>query len=362
MIEGADALRFGDPIDPEEGALAGEVLVVDVRDGGGRQEERQERARQQHRPRAQDQQPRRAERREREPAEEEIRKAPVATAVAGERRRQAADRQDEGGGGGEQMDAAQAEGRSGQESGDQGEGDGVLVDVEEDERRHQGDQEPADETAGRDREIEAGQVGRRRAQAGQRAVAVERGQGEDEKVDEADQEGGAAQRIDDRERDQRHRHRAHDERMGDRGAAREGVDEGAEIERERHDPEERHRRHVGREVARDREQERARDRGEREDAHERQLRRRLGRGFPLGCRLAAAGQPEPQDGEEGGQSEQDPAPGPRLAIQAEEGLEDERIGQEGRRRSRCSTPRRGSRDRPRRRRRSPWRATPGPGG
>ena len=99
----------------------------------------------------------------------------------------------------------------------------------------------------------------------------------------------------------------------------------------RANPEERHRRHIGREVARDREQEPARDRSQREYAEKRQFRPRFGRRNgvnPLKRRRAVAGQRKPQGDKKRGQPEQNTAPGPRLTIQTEEGFEEKRIGQQ----------------------------------
>ena len=59
-------------------------------------------------------------------------------------------------------------------------------------------------------------------------------------------------------------------------AARKGVDEGSDVEHERRDPEERHRRHVGREVAGNGEQQCARYRRQRKDVHRRQRDRSPG--------------------------------------------------------------------------------------
>ena len=228
------------------------------------------------------------------------------------------------------MDAAQGERRGGEESGDESEGDRMLVNVGEDERCRERDQKPADEPAGRDQEVEAGQIGCGRTEAGKRAVAVERGQGKDQKVEEAEHEDRMCQRIHDSEQDKGRGHEAREERLRDQLAARESMDVRAEVDRERHDPEERHRRHVGGEVSREREEEGARNRRQREDAEHGQRGRGLqGGGDRGGQRRAAAGRCQPQDGEQRSESKQGGAPGPRLEIQAEEGLEQEWIGNQG---------------------------------
>ena len=122
--------------------------------------------------------------------------------------------------------------------------------------------------------------------------------------------------------------------MRNQGTAREGVDEGPEIERERQDPKQRYRRDVGGEVAGDAKQERARERRQREDATHRQrggsgARRHDGvqsPGFPLrrrtGAGVSRCGSP-PKDEEEGREREGRGAPQPRLSVQPEERLEEE---------------------------------------
>ena len=229
------------------------------------------------------------------------------------------------------MDPAQREGRSRHQGRDESEDDGVLVDVGEDDRGDESHQEPADQPAGRDQEVEAGEVGGRRAQAGEGAVAAECRQGEDDQVNETEREDRAAHRIDDREEDERQRQHARKDARRNQLAPREGVDEGAEIERERHDPEERHRRHVGGQVSRDREEERAGNGRQREDAHHGQpgpggeTRRRDRRGR----RRAAARRCHPENDEQRCKAEEDGAPEPGLTVQPEQGLEQEGIGQEG---------------------------------
>ena len=185
-------------------------------------------------------------------------------------RREAGHGEAKSGGGGEQVNAAQnprsgGGRRRGEKCGDESEGDRVLVDVDEDERGDQRDEKSADESSGRDQEVEAGQIGRGRAKAGQRAVAVERGQGEDQEVDDTEHEDRPGEQVHDREHDEGRGHEAREDPVRDQLAAGKGVHEGAEVEHERHDPQQRHRRHVGREVACDRKQQRARDRRQREN-------------------------------------------------------------------------------------------------
>ena len=175
------------------------------------------------------------------------------------------------------MPAAQGHARRREEGRDRR--DRILVDVGEDHRGHEGDEHPADEPAGRDQEVEAGEVGGGRAEPRQRPVAVEGGEGEDEEVDQAEREHGTVGEVQDHQRDQGRGQEAGDEPLRDEGPAREGVDEGGEVYAKGHDPQQRHRRHVGGEVARDPEQERARNRRQGEDAHHRQAPRRP-RGAP----------------------------------------------------------------------------------
>ena len=229
------------------------------------------------------------------------------------------------------MDPAQREGCGRHQGRDESEDDGVLVDVDEDDRGHEGDQEPADQPAGRDQEVEASEVGGRRAQAGESAVAAERHQGEDEQVDEAEREDRAAEGINDREEDESQRQCARKNALRHQLAPREGVDEGAEIERERHDPEERHRRHVGGQVLCDREEERAGNGRQRKDAHHGQR----GPGGEIGCRdrrgrgRAATDRCRPENDEQRCKAEENGTPEPGLTVQSEQGLEKERIGQQG---------------------------------
>ena len=139
----------------------------------------------------------------------------------------------EGGGGGEQMDSAQCRRRRGQKRGDEGEGDWVLVDVDEDERSDERYEQPADKSPGRDQEVEAGQIGRRRTQPSQRSVAVERAQGEDQEVDQAEHQDRTGEQVHDREHDEGRGHEAREDAVRNQLAARKGVDEGAEVEHER---------------------------------------------------------------------------------------------------------------------------------
>ncbi len=127
----------------------------------------------------------------------------------------------------------------------------------EDERRGHGDEQAAECAARRDREIESGETTRRRSGAIQLAMA------EKAADEEARQENAQLQAelvvIVGIDQEPRHGHeRDQDQRPKVARLipvlALEGDDEGGEIERERHEPEERHRRHVLGEMVGDGEQ------------------------------------------------------------------------------------------------------------
>ena len=173
---------------------------------------------------------RRADQDKHERAANEQRQTLIETAEADMHDRESGDDKAKSNGRHQQTDAAQAEGRRRQESGNEGEGDGVLVNIDEDQRRRERDQKPADESAGRDQQVEACQIGGGRAKPSKGAVAVKRGEGEDEKVDHACQhDKRAVERIHDREEDEGPRHEAREDPMRDHFAAPEGVDERAEV-------------------------------------------------------------------------------------------------------------------------------------
>ena len=221
VMEGAYAGGLGNPIDPEEGALSRDLNVGLGRDRSRREKDNEQGAREQQRLRPQDEQRRRCENDDRERDHGQYQGALAETAEPGKCDREPGDDEGEGDAGDDEMDPAQREGRSRHQGRDESEDDGVLVDVDEDDRGDEGDQKPADQPAGRDQEVEAGEVGGRWAQAGEGAVAAECRQGEDEQVNEAEREDRAAHRIDDREEDERQRqHARKDTRRHPAGAAR----------------------------------------------------------------------------------------------------------------------------------------------
>ena len=137
----------------------------------------------------------------------------------------------------------------------------MFVDVDEDDRRNEGHQKPADEPAGRYQKVEASQMERGRAETCKRSMAIERGECEDQNVDQTERENSpAGQRMHDRQQDEGGGHETGQQREWHQFAAREGMYERPKIHRERYDPEERDRRYVGGEIPREREEERARNR------------------------------------------------------------------------------------------------------
>ena len=205
VMEGTQSAGLHHAVHAEEGALEGDVIVAGGARNQGRDEEyRRQRAREQGGPRPQDEQGRRGERDQRRASSERDRRQAVDPGAAGaaEHRGESGDHHPERDGGGGVVPAAEAHARCGKEGRDRREGDRILVDVAEDHRGHEGDEHPADEPAGRDQEVEAGEVGGGRAQPGQRPVAVERGKGEDEEVDQAEREHGAVGEVQDHQRDQ----------------------------------------------------------------------------------------------------------------------------------------------------------------
>ena len=79
--------------------------------------------------------------------------------------REPGDDEGEGDPGDDRVGPAQRDCRGRHESRNQSKDDPVLVEVDEDDRSHEGDREPADQPAGPDQEVEAGRVGGRRARA-----------------------------------------------------------------------------------------------------------------------------------------------------------------------------------------------------
>ena len=333
MEERTLAVALDDSIDAEKGALASHELSVGARDRGGYEEDGEEGARQQDRLRPEDEKGRTGERDQREHAGDEQRQAVVETHELLDHDRESPDDTSEREPGDEQVAAAKGERRRGQESGDGGEGDRILVHVGEDERSDQRDEQPSDQPSGREKEVEAGQIGRRGTETSQGAVTVERGDGEDEDVHEAEREDRASEREEDGEGDEGRGKEAREDVVGNQLAAGECVHEGSEVERERQGPQKGYRRHVRREVSRHSEQQGARDCRQREDAAGGERFRvtgRAGRGGGGGRRRRAeAGQCTPEHEEERSEAKQGGAPEPGLPFQTDEGLDEERVGEQG---------------------------------
>ena len=203
--------------------------------------------------------------------------------------------------------------------------DGVLGDPAQDERREEGVDRAAEHAADADEEIEAGELIGWRARLREASVAGERDRGKRDQV-QRDNDGKRMAGVD-HERDcgcyGEHRHKTgqHSEQAG--CARREGDDERDQVERERDDPEQRHRGDVGRDVLRHAEEQAARDEGENDP--------RDGASGVLGCvcafsrdrhRAGCASDTDPDD--EDREREHAEANGPEGALlrEAERGLDE----------------------------------------
>ena len=107
---------------------------------------------------------------------------------------------------GDVVDAPRGPRTSRQQRGDQRQRDRILVDVDEDQRRDDRDQRPANQPAGGDQQVKPGEIGHGRPQPGQLPVAVERGQDEDEKMGQSERQDRAVEKVEDRQRDEGRRH------------------------------------------------------------------------------------------------------------------------------------------------------------
>ena len=307
------------------------MIVPMARDQGRRHKHREQRPGQQGGPRTQDEEAGRAEHdRYYAQAHRERRRAafPALPEAAQYRDESGHDRRD-GGPPGDVVDAPRGLRSPRQQGGDQRQRDRILVNVDEDQRRRERDERPANQPAGGDQEVEPGQAGGRRPQPGQLPVAVKRGQHEDEEVGQSERQCRGVEEVEDRQRDEGRRHQPGEEGLRDGRPARECVDEGGEVEAERQDPQERYRGHIRGDVSRDTEQERAGHRGQREDAPDRQRPGSAADGrfgvMPAvpGGDVALRGRP-PQDEQEGRKEHGSGAPQPRLAGQPQQGFDHER--------------------------------------
>ena len=209
-------------------------------------------------------------------------------------------------------------------------------------RREQPGRDAADRAAGRNPHIEGGEVARRGPPPGQLAVAHQRADEEYDQVDrdDADDRGD---RDDDEQDDQaqdKKRLGGGNQPVRDDRAALKGNDEGQQIKRERHHPHQRHRRHVGRDVGGDRDQQPRWHRRQHDpDRGVAPARRRGFRGTgggcghgPAACRLRRPlGRSQQQHG--AGCDQQDQTieadrPRPSLVAEPRERLDDKRIGNE----------------------------------
>ena len=224
--------------------------------------------------------------------------------------------------------------------------EGVLEHVREHDRGEQRRERASHHAADREPEVELGEVARVGLVAGQLAVADHRRHEEDHEV-RRDHEG---QRLvgpgdqDEHQRQERHRQELDPDAVRDDPPPAEHEGEREEVDRQRHDPEERDRRDVGGQIGRDAQHQARRDGGEEHPARApgprdgpvRAVRRRgarrgrgeRARGLPR--MTGRAGTPE-REGAGGGQHDQAPvAPCPEvtLRVQAEQALDDDRVGEE----------------------------------
>ena len=160
-------------------------------------------------------------------------------------------------------------------------------------------------------------------------MAVQRGDGEDGQVREAEGKVHAGEEIHHRQADQRRRDQSRQDAVRDDGAAGKGMDERGQIDDEGDDPEQRHRGDVRREVPCEPQEQRAGHRCQRQDPDDRKHRRTVRCNGHRRQDGTAAGQAQPQDHQQGGQAQQHQAPDPRLVVQADEGLQQERVREQG---------------------------------
>ena len=157
----------------------------------------------------------------------------------------------------------------------------ILDQRGEDERGHQGVEEPAQHAAHRDQQVELGEVERAGPVERQRPVAGERDDEEQTEVpehDDPDALGQGGDHQEDHEEAEGQRERHHHVMEQPRPAA-EGEDEGQQVDRERQHPEQRHRGQVGGDVGGDPEEQARRHEGEHDPVNSpRPPRAPLGRG------------------------------------------------------------------------------------